>query len=228
MKNKLLSVVIFLSVKVLPLQAQVISSVQVTGSICNQLNTSSTLTPDGQALSVLFQNFQLQYPLLDGVKRIVPQITDLVSSDVQGANLQMVDYHYCLINLKVKELNHRIVSVTLAGDARGLVSLPAGFKGSYKIAVDHHTGLKTPSRARSLIAKQYWHESDEDWVNTFSKKLNIVGSCQTKATEKDITIKVMLALSKDKKAQGDALLALDSLDKTISAVKLNIATVPCR
>ncbi len=208
--------------------AQVITNVNVVGSICNQVNTSSTLTADGQSLSVLFQDFQLMYPLASGVKRVVPQITDLVTADVQGGNLLMVDYHYCLINLTVKEINHRIVNVTLAGDARGLAILPKGFKGSYKIAVDHDTGLKTPAKARSLISKQYFQETDEDWIDSFSKKLNIVGSCQTKSATKNITVKVMLGLSRDKKSQGDALLTLDSLDKTLTAIKLNITTVPCK
>jgi hypothetical protein len=150
----------------------------------------------------------------------------MMTSEVQGGNLQMVDYHYCVINLNVKELNEKIVSVTLAGDARGLVYLPKGFKGSYKIAVDHHTGLKSPSRARALVAKQYWNEADEDWTNSFSKKLNMVGACQSSA--KNIMIKVMLAMSKDKKASGDAMLTLDSLDKTLSSIKLNFKTAPCR
>ncbi len=204
--------------------AQVISAMDVTGSICNQLNTSLSITPDGKAISVLFQEFQITYPLMTG-RRVVPQITDMVSTDIHGENLQMVDYHYCLINLSVKEINEKIINVTVSGDARGLASIPKGFKGSYKIAVDHHTGLKTPSRARALIAKQYWQESDEDWTNTFSKKLNMVGSCQTNT--KNIVIKVMLAMSKNKNATGDALLTMDSLDKTLSSIKLNFKTVAC-
>lgn len=206
-------------------KAQMISAMDVSGSICNKLNTSISVTEDGKVLSVLFQEFNLRYPMTAG-KRIVPQMTDMLGSDVQGGNLQMVDYHYCLINLSVKEIDEKIVSVTLAGDARGLVSLPKGFKGSYKFVVDHHTGLKTPARARSLIAKQYWQDTEEDWTNSFSKKLNIVGSCS--ANPKNIVIKVMLAMSKDKNAAGDAMLALDSLDKTLSAVKLNFKTAPCR
>lgn len=207
--------------------AQVITKIEVSGSICSSSNTNSTLTPDGQSLSVLFQNFQLRYPLQIG-RRVVPQITELISSDVSGQKLEMIDYHYCIINLTVQEINQSIVNVTLSGDARGLVSLPAGFKGSYKIAVDHHTGLKSPSRARALISKQYWNEIEEEWTNTFSQKLNMVGSCQTKNTSKNITIKVMLGLSKEKGIAGDALLALDSLDKTISALKLSMVTAPCK
>ena len=205
--------------------SQTITGIEISGSICHQKNSSLSVTPDGKALSVLFQEFQLQYPLSNG-KRIIPQITDMISTDLQGGNLQMIDYHYCLMSLNVKELNEKIVAVNLVGDARGLVALPRGFKGSYKIAVDHHTGLKSPSRARSLIAKQYWSDTDEDWTNSFSKKLNMVGSCQS--TTKNIVIKVMLAMSKEKAATGDALLTLDTLDQTLSSLKIDFKTAPCR
>lgn len=218
----LLWLIVF-SVKLI--QAQVISQVSVAGSVCNDQNSSITTTADGQSLSVLFQDFQLIYPT-NGIKRAIPQITDLMTSDIHGGSLQMVDYHYCVIQLNIKEINQKIVNVTLGGDARGLVSLPKGFKASYKIAIDHHTGLKSPSRSRSLIAKQYWQGIEEDWSNSFSKKLNISGSC--KGATKSILIKVMLGLSKDKKSEGDAMVTLDSLDKNLSKLKLDFKTAPCR
>lgn len=205
--------------------SQTISVVNIVGSICNQKNSSVTVTPDGQSLSVLFQELQLNFPAFATTSRLLPQVTDLVGSDVQGSGWTMIDHHDCLIQLEIKESTERITHIQLMGDARGVAFVPAGFKGSFKVAVDHDTGLKSPAKSRSLIAKQYFENVDEDFSVSFDKKLNMVGSCRPSV--KRLTIKVLMGLSKHKSSVGEALLGFDSLDKTLSGLKLGIRTAPC-
>lgn len=205
-------------------KAQSINSVQVLGSLCNQKNTSITITPDGQALTVLFEALHLNFPNANPT-RVLPQITDLVGTDIQGAGWSMIDHQFCLVQLEIKESSERITGVQILGDARGVASVPRGFKGSFKLVADYETGLRSPTKARGLISKQYFENVDDDFTLSFDKKLNIVGSCRP--STKKITVKVLLGLSKNVSASGDALLALDSLDKTISGFKLAIHTATC-
>jgi hypothetical protein len=198
----------------------------VTGTICSSANTSAIMDPDKTTLSVIFDHFFLEYPTKVDRRYAVPQITELLTPDVQGQQMKMVDMHYCNVAFDLVEQNKRIEAVEIRLFLRGTTLMSKNFKSFFKTSVNYDTGLQPVSKRRILVVKKEWSSAEPDWLVEATQRIAIKGTCKSK---RRIELKNLMAMSKVINSANDdqALVQLDSVDAAPEGMEIKVITSPC-
>jgi len=206
-------------------------SISLQGNACKKSNTSVTISPDGTAISVLFNKFNLEFPKpVPADPNDLSAVDELVTSDLNGRNTRLVDWQTCNMTFELPVLEKtRIDEIHVSLDFRGLAALDPGLNAVFRSMIVYDTpNLPTP-RTRKTLARNRWSNTNEDWIVSVRDKVSTALGCEP-MLKRRFSIKSLMALSKpvvlpDPNAQ--ALVTLDSTDAQFKGVSVSLTTSPC-
>ena len=198
--------------------ATLFHNVSVSGSGCDDMTTASVVSPDGSALSLIFDEF-----LMD-------------SAESTGTSMNKT----CQIEIETEiPVGHRIKKVDLSADFRGYLFLEKGIRASFQALFMEWVSpdSRFQSRARKILVKEDWSHMgyeplEEDLLMTGSKSFPTPhGDCATEGHQKSkIVLKTMMlarvipAFIRD---NPQFLMTLDSADLT-GQLQVNLQTQECK
>ncbi|MBT7609502.1 MAG: DUF4360 domain-containing protein [Bacteriovoracaceae bacterium] len=202
------------------------SSIKMNGTGC-ALGTTSTITsPDGSALTLLFDEFMAEVPQYDG--------DNDNDQDQPGSrfNVKRSNKH-CKIGLTANiPEGHKVDSVEISVDFRGATSVERGSMAMFRSSLLNWNGMgRRTGRNQQLIAHKMWNRpTDEDW--TVSKTLSIPmhTACSTHGDrEVKLSMRNIVGAAMGRKVDPEstsAFIMMDSADLA-GKVKIKIYATPC-
>lgn len=191
----------------------------LSGTGCNNTNSSMTTSPDGKVISVLFDNFSVEVP------NAFPFI--------RGVNLgKTKTIKHCNISFSISVTeNEYIESVEVINDIRGLVFLDEGIETTFKSEI-----LKKPvndqygrSSRKEVITHKTWNGfTDEDIFMTEVSHLNFRQKCGRQEVL-DFKFRNTLGIEMTREALDlgyTGYVAVDSIDNQ-SNVKFKVKVKRC-
>jgi hypothetical protein len=143
------------------------TNIKMNGTGCKEGTTSTITSPDGSALTLLFDEFMAEVPQYDG--------DNDNDSDQPGSrfNIKRNNKH-CKIDLTAKiPEGHKVDSVEFFVDFRGATSVEKGSTAMFRSALLNWNAMgRRRGNNKQVIAHKMWNRPiDEEW--TISKKLTI-------------------------------------------------------
>lgn len=198
------------------------------GTGCKKGTTSTIVSPDGQTLSILFDDFSVEVPQYDG--------DNDNNSDRPGTNFdENLDHKKCFITINTDvPVGHTIESVTFDFDIRGsayiednafirFMALLTEWKGNSKSFKDRRGG--------KLIAKQNWHalNMEEEWTISRQVEIPVRTGCQRNRNKVVFKMENRLMAFINKRRGGGDGFAFSTIDSQDMGGKLNfrVNTRPC-
>ena len=205
----------------------------LNGSGCPQGTTSSVISPDGKAISVLFDEFAVEVPQFDG-DNDNDQVSDLNPrrGRVFDENL---DHKRCsmLLTADVPQ-GHVIDSVKIKLDMRGSTYVERGARVRFKSMLKNWRARSTRStnQAGELITQDVWNANNfqDEW--NISKTITIPMNTRCHARDRNkvaftLTNALMAKINTNSNNQDAyAFSTVDSND-VAGEVNLRIVTRPC-
>lgn len=220
--------------------------VSLLGTGCPEGTTSTIASPDGTALTILFDEFMAEVPQYDGEN-------DNDEDEDQPASRfdQKRSHKICKINLTAKiPEGHKVDSVDVSVDFRGATSVEQGstamfrsmlmnWNGMGRTRMDHNQGngrgrgrggVGRAAKGQLIAHKMWMRPIDEDW--TISKTLNIptrTGCSAHGDKELKLSMRNIVAASMGRRIDPEstsALIMMDSADLA-GKLKIKINSSPC-
>jgi hypothetical protein len=148
-------------------EAIVFSTIRMYGTGCADGTTSTIISPDGSALTLLFDEFIAEVPQYDG--------NNDNDQDQPGSRFDIKrNNKHCKIDLTARiPEGHKVDSVEVSVDFRGATSVERGSTAMFRSSLLNWNGMgRRAGRNKQVIAHKMWNRPiDEDW--TISKTLSV-------------------------------------------------------
>ena len=231
----------FLSLSLLLLSAPALAQLNFTsfghsGTGCPRNSVAFSPAPDGQSVSVLFDQFSVQVPQHDGEndnEDVGPHRTPRSRRDAR------VQHRVCSLafNIELTE-GQMIEAIEITADNRGTTVLDPGLRASLHTYYVGHQGLgANPQSAKigKLIELKQWGQPgrfpqpvSDDWVSRFVTAVPVRSGCaQNSNRSLRVQIKNHLEIQNTSPdATKSGLLVMDSSDLNAS-LRFRVLTRPC-
>lgn len=207
------------------------SDVTLSGSGCKEGTTSNIISPDGSALSILFDELNVEVPQFDGDNEN-DELNEDNDENTSKYN-KLVNRKVCFMNISAKIPRGQMVdSVDLSFDYRGSTYTEKGTVTTFKTKI---VGVNGPSGRRLkpqklLGKKRFRGESDQEWNLSQTRNIPLNTKCSNGGNDKVkfslkniVTAKIMERFAY---LQPEAFMMTDSADLKAS-VKLSIKLRKC-
>lgn len=229
---------IFILLFSLSLYAQspiIFNQIMTAGTGCPTGTVSSTISPDGTSMSLLFDEFRVEVPNYE--------TTSTSYAPVRGSNYRpplpksspYESHKTCNIAFTTTlPIGMKATAIEISLQARGNTILDIGLQGYFSTILIGHRGLANSTGPMAkVVERKMWNTSrtsvGEDWLTDTKATVNLASSC---ATASNRTIKFELRnhleakiLKNDLSKSG--IITVDSNDAR-GMLTFTIATAPCR
>lgn len=176
-------------------QAEILESIQFQGEGCPQGSVSTTLSPDRNEVSFLFDQFIHQKPQ-----------NQISESSFMRAIRNTLSYKKCLIKIPV-QIPEGYQLEEVSADLRGFVSTDKGVFHNQQLSITQMLGRRILSS--SSKSQQTKSSQEQDWILSNQLKTQKYSTCRER-TESILIEASSLFFGKLKQAQY--LASIDSLD----------------
>ncbi|MGB0453937.1 MAG: DUF4360 domain-containing protein [Bacteriovoracaceae bacterium] len=206
------------------------------GSGCKRGTTSSVVSPDGKALSVLFDEFSVEVPQYDG-----DNDNDFTDDEDKGNKTskrnENIDYKVCKMVIKTKIPEGKYIdSVSVSLQMRGSTFIENGARVEFRSRLNDWQGRFSKFKKNSgrifghLIERKRWTENnmEEDW--NIDKNITIPVKSECKANQKDfVSFRLTNMLMAKAGRRAEEAYAMGTLDSNDFSGELNfkVNLKPC-
>lgn len=213
-------------------QAQSVTfrGITYSGTGCPQGTVSTTISPDGSSLSVIFDEFRAEVPQYDGNN-------DNDGTTSRGRrndrNTKTLSHRKCALSF-IADLppGTKADSLEIALDARGATILDPGVEGSFSTILVGYQGIANSRGNPTVIINKHWRPrpaaQDENWVASPRPLVNLNSGCSGangKSIRFDLKNHVSAEIT-DGNLSRSGMLSVDSNDVT-GLLKFTVRTRPC-
>lgn len=232
LKDKLFFCVLMGGLMMTSAWANTFSKVQARGTGCPLGSTDVIISPDGNSVSLLFNEMLVELPNIDGNN---DNDVDIPGHGRANRFDRNVVQKICniLVESQLPE-DHKVESIDVKIDFRGSTFMDEGANAFFHSQLINMT---TPGRGsearRDFVARKIWREGpvDEDWTVSSSRSIKVNGNCSKRGDDKNrfnLRNIVRAGLS-DHAAAMDSMvyIGLDSAD-LVGKMEIKVNTRSCR
>ncbi len=167
------------------IHAKTFSNVVAQGTGCPLGSTDIVTSPDGETVSVLFNEMLIELPQFDG-----DNDNDVaVDSNRAGSRFDKnLVQKICNILIEADiPAQHRIDSIDVNVDFRGTTVMDEGTTAFFQSQlIDYKTPGANSKLKRDFIARKIWRmePADEDWTMSGQKNIKVQGNCSSRQDSK--------------------------------------------
>lgn len=211
-------------------QSVTFKGVTYSGTGCPQGTVSTAISPDGSALSVLFDEFRVEVPQYDGNN-------DNGETTSRGRrndrNTTTLSHRKCALSF-IADLppGMKADSLEISLEARGATMLDPGVEGSFSSILVGYQGIANSRGNPNVIINKNWRAkptaTDDSWVAEPKTVVNLNSGCsgaQGKSIRFDLKNHVSAEIT-DGNLSRHGILSVDSNDVT-GLLKFTVRTRPC-
>lgn len=211
--------------------ANTFSKVQARGTGCPLGSTDIIISPDGNSVSLLFNEMLVELPNIDGDNDNDVNIPGHGrSSRFDRSVVQKI----CnvLVESQLPE-DHKVESIDVKIDFRGSTFMDEGATAFFHSQLINMT---TPGRGsearRDFVARKIWREGpvDEDWTVSSSRRIKVNGNCSRRGDDKNrFNLRnIVRASLTDHASTLDSMvfIGLDSAD-LVGKMEVKVNSRPC-
>ncbi|MBT3584121.1 MAG: DUF4360 domain-containing protein [Halobacteriovoraceae bacterium] len=193
-------------------------SVSARGTGCPDGTTSIVESPDGQTVSILFDEMISEVPQFDGDNDNDAE-SDQNRRRGRRSNTNLSHKMcYIIINSKVAE-GHKVKSLEISVDFRGSTFMDQGTQALFNSQFVQWRGIKRiTKRAANSLARKVWRSGpvEEDWTITGNKNIPIMSNCGRHG-QRDLQFSLRNVIKTQIKpgytgGESSAFMSLDSAD----------------
>ncbi len=213
-------------------QGQSVTFREVTyaGSGCPQGTVSTAISPDGSALSVLFDEFRTEVPQYDGNND-----NDATTSRGRrnNRNTTTISHRKCALSF-VADLppGTKADSLEISLEARGATMLDPGVEGNFSSILVGYQGIANSRGNPTVIINKNWRSrptaQDDSWTGVAKPLVNLNSGCSGangKSIRFDLKNHITAEIT-DGNLSRHGILTVDSNDVT-GLLKFTVRTRPC-
>ncbi len=198
------------------------NNVTYSGSGCAKGTVSTAVSPDGSALSVLFDEFRAEVP-------------DYQSAPPRGrmGGGPTHSLKSCALSFTASiPAGMKVDTLEISLQARGATILDQGVSAAFVSMLVGYNGLARSRAANTLVAAKKWRglgETNDSWTETPTAQIALQSGCSG-ANVKDIRFDLknhVIAEILDGNLQKHGMITLDSNDVN-GMLKFTLRTSPCR
>ncbi len=213
-------------------QGQSVTFREITyaGSGCPQGTVSTAISPDGSALSVLFDEFRTEVPQYDGNND-----NDSLPRGPRARQRNTVTFSHkkCALSF-VADLppGTKADSLEISLEARGATILDPGVEGNFSSILVGYQGIANSRGNPTIIVNKNWRArptaQDENWIAAPKPLINLNSGCSGangKSIRFDLKNHITAEIT-DGNLSRHGMLTVDSNDVT-GLLKFTVRTRPC-
>jgi hypothetical protein len=206
------------------------NSVTYTGTGCPQGTVSTTVSPDGTSLSILFDEFRAEVPQYDGNNDNgeLPR-----GPRARARNTVTVAHRKCALSFTATlPPGLKADSLEISMQARGATYFDSGIEGTFASILVGYNGLARSRGNPTMMVTKHWRgnkEVSEDWTETPRQIVPLQSGCSG-ANGKDIRFDLKNHITAeiiDGNVQRHGLITVDSSDVN-GLIKFTVKTSSCR
>lgn len=206
---------------------------QFAGTGCKQGATSTTTSPDGKALSILFDDFAVEVPQMDGDND--NDFANELNRRGGWKNDRNLDHKRCAMTINADVPQGEVIdSIKIKLDMRGSAYIEEDARVVFQSFLRNWKGKSKKfngHRRGKLIARKAWDESnfEDEWTVSKTITIPINTGCHARSRNKvqfTLNSALMASMGRSRHAEGMAFSTIDSHD---FGGKLNftVITKPC-
>lgn len=204
------------------------------GTGCKRGTTSTVTSPDGKALSILFDDFAVEVPQVDG-DNDNDEIEDGLNNRRMGRFNENIDHKRCAMIIKTDVPQEEIIeSISVKLDMRGSAFIDPGANVVFQSRLVNWKGRQARFRggkAGQMIEKKMWNANNfqEEWVVSKTITIPINTGCHARArnnVEFSINNALIARLNPRRGGEGYAFSTIDSHDLG-GRMEFKVKTRPC-
>lgn len=213
-------------------QAQNVTFREVTysGTGCPQGTVSTAISPDGSALSIIFDEFRAEVPQYDGNN-------DNEATTNRGRrnnrNTTTLSHRKCALSFTADlPPGTKADSLEISLEARGATILDPGVEGTFSSILVGYQGIANSRGNPTVIINKHWRPrptaTDDNWTAAPKPLVNLNSGCSGangKSIRFDLKNHVQAEIT-DGNLSRSGILSVDSNDVT-GLLKFTVRTRPC-
>ena len=208
------------------------SRVEARGTGCPVGSTDVVVSPDGESVSVLFNEMIVELPNFDGDN---DNDADIPGHDRTSRFNRNVVQKICnvLIEADIPQ-GHKVDSVDVQIDFRGSTFMDQGTGAFFHSQL---VGLAGPGRRnevrRDFVARKIWRQgpTEDDWIISSKRNIKVAGNCSTRGdTANRFNLRNIVRANLTPQGQRNdsyVFIGLDSAD-IVGKMKLKVNPSACR
>lgn len=220
----------FLASSIASAQSLEFKKIELSGSGCRPGTTTNILSPDGTAVSVLFDDLFIEIPQFSGDNDNDEFSDD--NEDITSKFDKNLNRKICLMNITTKvPRGYKISALDLSFDYRGSTFTEAGTLTSFKTKLVNFQGPSGRNQypEKLLGTKRFRSNSDTDFTLSQTRTLPVSSECSNRETVSKFAIKNIImakTISRYAHLAPEAFIALDSADMQ-AKVKFKVKLSRC-
>ena len=192
---------------------------QFSGKGCKNGSTSTTTSPDGKALSILFDNFAVEVPQMDGDND--NDFANELNKRRGNKNDRYLDHKRCAMTIHTDLPEGEVIdSIKIKLDMRGSAYIEDDAKVTFQTFLRNWRGKASRyngHRGGKLIVRKNWDESnfEEEWVVSKTITIPINTACHKRTRNKvlfTLNSALMAKAARGRHSEGMAFSTIDSHD----------------